>query len=238
MLDFMYTGSYEAGEEAGTNDDLVHALLENVKAKNSLTGDKAKINSTVAALFIHLEMNSIADFYDVYQLPERAFHKIQAILTTSWEQVAIWYPVFLEATSKKTADSKIHSLLVDISLPHFDELDGSVFGTDKTLDVPASFYSALLGKVKKSLGSTTEERNSGEVLKDVFRPSNCTFCTRFNNYSTMTFPAGTTRFMHDGKSFFVWHSETSTFKRTCRYCSHDYRPSESNQGTNWWGSMP
>lgn len=108
-----------------------------------------KITTAVASLFIHLEMNFIADIYDVYQSREHAVERIRTIMTRAWPRVYAWYPAFLEATFKKSTDRKLHSLLVDVSLSHFGELDGSIFGSGVDLDVPAFFYSDLLGKAAR-----------------------------------------------------------------------------------------
>lgn len=159
MIDFMYCGDYES-EETDSNDVLFHSLLANVKAKDSLDANVA-MNSTVASLFIHLEMNSIADFYDVYQLRETALDRIRNILAKSWKQVVNWYPAFLEATCKKTTDTNLHSLLVEISMSHCNELDGLVYGCGVDLDVPSSYFSALLGKMNKYVSSLGSNLHSG-----------------------------------------------------------------------------
>lgn len=147
MLDFMYTGSYDS-DEAGSNGALVYEVLKSVKASEGLIRSKPNVSSTVTSLIIHLEMNSIADFYDVYQLRETALERITSILGDSWEEVIPWYPAFLEAAFKETTDTNLHYLLVNFSMIHYSELNGLVFGRGVNLDVPISFYSSLLGDLQ------------------------------------------------------------------------------------------
>lgn len=207
MLDFMYSGTYEP-QEADLSNALIDSLLANVRAKKSLK-ENVEINSVVSSLFFHLEMNSIGDFYEVYQLRETAVNKIRAILTESWEQVANWYPALIEATFKKTTDTNLHSLLVDNSLSHFRELDGSVFGRDVDLDVPGSFFSALLGDlknksplnlVKMAQASCCQSCGADDCQIDTF---SCFIIPFSTNYRTRSF-------IRDG--------ESQTMRKSCTYC--------------------
>lgn len=220
MLDFMYGGHYES-EETDSNDVLFHSLLANVKAKDSLGADVA-INSTVASLFIHLEMNSIADFYDVYQLRETALDRIRDILTQSWNQVVNWYPAFLEATFKKTTESNLHSLLVHASLPHAEELNGLVFGGSANVDVPAPFFSGLLGKVYKDT-TPLAKSNFGETVMNFLEANFCDYCHRQDG-TVSEVPNHSTTFIDNTRTVIVWYHQEQELKRLCQRCKCVLRP--------------
>lgn len=224
----MYSTSYEH-RDAGPNDVFFHSLMASVEAKDAL-GAGFGMNSNVASLFVHLEMNAIAEYYDVYQLRETATYEIYRLLTESWRDVASWYPAFLEATFSKTSDANLHSLLVDISLPHLDELHGLVYGQDVNIDVPASFLSALLGKsrqpslyMKQELAST--KRGCLALTKRLIRmldTTTCPFCAlrippgKLNRKSA---DEATTVFKSDGQKVLVWYDDTQTIKSRCIDCS-------------------
>lgn len=209
MLDFMYYGSYVA-QEAVPSNALFHSLLLDVKAVESLYED-VEINSVVSSLFIHLEMNSIADFYDVYQLRETAVEEIRSILVGSWEQVFDWYPAFVEATFKKTTDSNLHSLLVDISLSHFTELDGSVFGRDTNVDAPVSFFSSLLAGLRN--GPTTS-------ITKMFQLTWCRFCEMSDGgLDSHGLSSSFTIYANNTSRMFTWDSATQNVQKQCPYCS-------------------
>lgn len=182
MLDFMYGSSYEPAE-ANSNDALFHSTLANVKAKESL-GTDFGMNQTVASLFIHLEMNSIADFYDIYQLREIAIQEINGILTICWTEVNDWYPAFLEATFKKTTDVTLHSMLVNITSSHLGELSGSVYGRNVNLDIPVWFLSALLEKIQEWVNK--KRQDYGDMLEKIWQPQNCHRCSEHTGYTFET----------------------------------------------------
>lgn len=220
MLNFMYNESYQADENNKELEDaLMQSLLENIKAEKNLPAD-AKMGSTGTSLFIHLEMNSIADLYDVYRLQKESVEKIRLILIESWSEIIDCYPAFLEATFKKTNDTRLHSLLVDVSLSHFDELDDLIFGDDINLDVPASFFSALLSRLSKRAepGPTKVKKpDFVKVLEELFRPEPCEHCNDFNYFTVRS--DDTVKFTHPGDNpMFVWVPQTQTLLRHCYEC--------------------
>lgn len=144
LLDFIYTGKYNP-EDTETNGCRPSSQAASVRGKDP------RINAVGKSLFLHLEMISIAEFYDVDQLRETATHSIRHILVDFWDTISPWYPAFIEAAFEKTNDVGLHTLVVDITSSHLDDLHGSVFGSGANLDVPAWFFSAVLEKSQKSV---------------------------------------------------------------------------------------
>lgn len=220
MLDFMYYTRYEPAHNVDLNYALFRSILAKNRAKDDL-GANSEMNPTVMLLFIHLEMNSIADYYNVHQLRQAANYEIRKILDDSWEEIVDWYPAFLEATFKKTADVNLHTFLVDISLSHYEELDGVVYGSGVSLDVPASFYSAILGNMKKDLVTAKKKQLNPDMLEKLFQPRNCKICGNYIFGCTINKPrnASLITFATGGRHLqFAWNHDTQTSGISCPKC--------------------
>lgn len=144
MLEFIYTGSYEIDEPGSANHGPSSQVL-------GVRGKAPTIAAVGNALLLHLEMNSIADFYGVHQLRKTTVRKIRYLLTEYWGIISRWYPAFLEAAFEETNDFGLHMLLVEITASRFSDLYGLVFGCGAKVDVPPWFYSAVLERSRESV---------------------------------------------------------------------------------------
>lgn len=168
MLEFMYTGKYDV-DSVGTPYSFPSPYAALFGAHTAPKHKKNPVrtrgmNATVGALFLHLEMNAIGEFYDVDQLRETAVYRIRLILAESWEAVFNWYPAFLEEAFGKTNDAGLHCLLVEVTGARLDELRGSLFGGGAFLEVPASFYSAVLAKSQESMIGMREVLSTADSM--------------------------------------------------------------------------
>lgn len=156
MLDFIYTGGYEPAE-SGPGGRRLPVQIAGARGDPNTTG-------TGNALFFHLRMNAIAGMYDVYQLREMTVHKIRHILTDSWDIVSPLYPAFLEEAFRTTEDVALHMLLVEVTVSHLDQLRGSVFGGNTSLEVPPWFYSTVLERSQESVVKIREVLSSADQM--------------------------------------------------------------------------
>lgn len=143
MLDFMYTGSYDP-----------------VKFSYEATGAKVRgpsMNRAANALFTHLEMNSIGEFYGVSQLRELAIEGIRHLVTSCWYTIIPWYTSFVEVAFKKTSDPRLHWLLVEATSDHFGVLSGRIFFDEASKETAVWFFSAVMER-KQRLGTGSEAR--------------------------------------------------------------------------------
>lgn len=170
-------------------------------------------------------MNCIADFYDVQHLRKKAINKIRRILIEFWNQIVTWYPTFLEATFKKTPDRDLYSLFVNVCLPHFYELNGVIFGQGADIDLPAEFFSSFLGKLTEDPSPIVNKNLYYEgVLKKMFEPVNCAFCTQGLDVgcdmdkAKLVFDVNVA---NQRRRAYEWDPPTRTLHKKCYYC---FRP--------------
>lgn len=226
MLNFMYTGSY--GIKASESIDFFNSFLsETIGSK----GHIEDMTPPAAALFIHLEMNSIADFYDVYQLRETSVQRMSAILTRFWDSSIRWYPIFLEMAYKKTADANLHLCLVETTFSHLEELEGLVFGQGANLDVPYSFLSAVLAKTCDTIGSTKrkveETRQRWEDMEhavaEVFQPQSSWPCpvtaSGCRTVPHIPIEAGANTFVNNSGKILKWNHKRRILNIRCQGCA-------------------
>ena len=83
------------------------------------TGDTMKATALKSLLF-HIQMNSIADYYDIPKLRHRANTEIQNILNTSWFPCN--FPIIIQEVVKSTGDKELRNILSDAMVAHMDEL--------------------------------------------------------------------------------------------------------------------
>ena len=83
------------------------------------TGDVMKATALKSLLF-HIKMNSIADYYDIPELRQRANTEIEYILNTSWSPCN--FPIIIQEAVKSTGDKELRNILSDAMAAHMDEL--------------------------------------------------------------------------------------------------------------------
>lgn len=132
MIDFMYSGFLTPIIDLS----IYQALLLDF-------GDSNPLKDNTKRLFIYLELNSIADFYDVANLRENANQKIEKLLQDNWREIQPLFGAFVERVYGKTSDKDLQSLIITYSVSHIQDLK-TEFASFAELDIPKEFFAIVL----------------------------------------------------------------------------------------------
>jgi hypothetical protein len=168
MLEFMYLGDYRAESTAHLgiktaveyqNNILNPEYIDDLEDKTSsipipdfsewMVDTEYKASTLLAMLEPHIGVNSIADYYDVQPLKDRAQAMIFYVLRTSWSARG-----FLSAVGEvyeTTADKSLHGIMASAAIEHLQELIGTKEFAE--MDMPSVFAVEVI-------------RRAGERLKD------------------------------------------------------------------------
>lgn len=134
MIDFMYTGHLSSHVDMG----IYEALRVDHEDFNS-------VKERTRRLFIYLELNSIADYFDIANLRESANQKIERLLQDHWREIQPMFGIFVERTYGKTSDRDLHSLIISYTVSRIQDLKNE-FSDFVELDIPKDYFAAVLCK--------------------------------------------------------------------------------------------
>ncbi|EGC44075.1 conserved hypothetical protein [Histoplasma capsulatum var. duboisii H88] len=111
MVNFMYTGDYDEDVEGGQST---------IPSDGESHTDEPQSPRMDQLLSHHIQINTIADYYDVAKLRELSNSRIQEILTTSWSPHG--FGTAIEEALRSTGDKKLHEILAESAAARIETL--------------------------------------------------------------------------------------------------------------------
>ncbi|KAF3479509.1 uncharacterized protein GIQ15_06485 [Arthroderma uncinatum] len=172
MINFLYTKTYEVklsegqvknlGQTSGTkftNGDGGYIPIKYVAGYQRPQAKQIKKGQMAAIILCHVEVNAIADYYDIPSLRDLANDNIKYILKCQWEVEK--FSEIIAHSIQSTTDPNLHDLLASTTAEHIQELLTIPDLGDS--HVSSEFYMAIIMHTGRRIG----ELQSQLMTKDV-----------------------------------------------------------------------
>lgn len=108
----------------------------------------------VHTMTVNIQMNAIANYFDISALAKESRMAIQHLLRNYWSPED--FPFFVQVVFESTTDQALQNMLVEFAVGHFDELVNQIDDFTRP-GVMRSFYYNVISTINAKTKSTAEE---------------------------------------------------------------------------------